>query len=454
MSSQLPALEKTDRAARGTRLWIPGSAALIVALGLLLGIRWWLEARSHVSTDDAFIQATMVQAAPKVGGRISQVLADTGDRVRRDQPLARLETEDLEASARKAAAAAEARKKDVLQAEAALRHEERQVASRNAGAEAAVEGSDLRVKQALTAAALEEQRVAGELRRAHAALSAARADVAKARADLARMEGLFSHGAVAAQQLDAARNAAADAEARSEAAQAEVSLAESAHAQIDMKRQEIGVSRASARQARAALQEAEAAHLQVALRQAQLEGAYAQAKEAEEGLRLARIALQNAEIRSPADGVVAQKLAEPGEMAAVGQPLFALTEETGKNSVWVVANLKETEIRGVRVGQPVEFTLDAHPGVTFRGSVAEIRAGTQSQFSLIPADQPSGSFTKVTQRIPVKIAIESDKGRRLVPGMSAVVRIDVGRPYSTKSGIAAPKTGASSASTASAFRGR
>ncbi len=396
----------------------------------------------------------MVQVAPKAGGRISQVLADTGDRVRRGQLLAHLETEDLEASVRKAQAAATASGKDVLQAEAALHYESKEVASRNAGAEAAVEGSDLRVRQALTAATLEEGQIANRLRQARAALSAAEADQTKAQADLARMESLFSQGAVSAQQRDAARNAASDTEARTEAARAEAALAESERAQIGIRRQEIGASRASARQARAALQEADAAHLQVAVRQAQLEAAQAQAEEAEEALRLARIALQNAVIRSPVDGVVAQKLAEPGEMVAVGQPLFTLTEETGKNSVWVVANLKETEIRRVRVRQPVEFTVDAHPGVVFRGSVAEIRAGTQSQFSLIPAEQPSGSFTKVTQRIPVKIAIESNKGRRLVPGMSAVVRIDVGRPSSTESGIAAHKTRASSGPTDSALSGR
>ena len=340
---------------------------------------------------------------------------------------------------RKAEAAAAAKRKDVLQAEAAVAYERRQVASLNAGAEAAVEGSDLRVKQALTAAALEERRVTNRLRQARAAAVAAKADLTKVRADLARMESLFSQGAAAAQQRDAAANAVADAEARAEAAQAGVALAESERAQIEIKRQEIGASRASARQARAALQGAEAAHLQVALRGAQLEAAQAQAKEAQEALRLARITLQNAETRSPADGVVAERLAEPGEMVAVGQPLFTLTKETGKNSVWVVANLKETQVRGVRVGQPAEFTLDAYPGVVFRGRVVEIRAGTQDQFSLIPAQQPSGSFTKVTQRIPVKIAVESDKGHRLVPGMSAVVRIDVSRPRQTKSETAAPK---------------
>ena len=92
MSSQLPAFEKTHRAARGAKPWLSGIAILIVATGIALGVRWWLSARSHVSTDDAFVQATMVQVAPKVGGRMEQVLVTTGDRVRRGQVLARLET--------------------------------------------------------------------------------------------------------------------------------------------------------------------------------------------------------------------------------------------------------------------------------------------------------------------------------------------------------------------------
>jgi membrane fusion protein (multidrug efflux system) len=174
-----------------------------------------------------------------------------------------------------------------------------------------------------------------------------------------------------------------------------------------------------------------------------VEAALAQAKEAEESLRLARIALQNAEIRSPAAGVVAQKLVEPGEMAAVGQPLFTITRDTGRGSVWVVANLEETKIRRVRVGQPATFAVDAYPGVIFHGRVIEIRAGTQDQFSLIPAQQPSGSFTKVTQRVPVKIALEGDQGRGLVPGMSAVVSIDVGRTRHEMTAGAARKTAAS-----------
>ena len=454
MSAQAPACGMNERTRRRPRPWGLAVPILLVAVGIAFGVRWWLSTRSRVTTDDACVEATMLQVAPKIGGRVQQVLVSTGDRVARGQLLARLETEDLEAGVRKAEAAAAAKRKDVLQAAAAVTYERRQVASLNAGAEAAVEGSDLRVKQALTAAALEERRVTNRLRQARAAAVAAKADLTKVQADLARMESLFSQGAVAAQQRDAAANAVADAEARAETAQAEVALAESERAQIEIKRQEIGASRASARQARATLQGAQAAHLQVVLRRAQMEAAQAQAKEAEEALRLARITLLNAEIHSPADGVVAERLAEPGEMVGLGQPLFTITRDTGRDSVWVVANLKETQVRGVRVGQPAECTVDAYPGLVFRGRVVEIRAGTQEQFSLIPAQQPSGSFTKVTQRIPVKIAVESDHGPRLVPGMSAVVRIEVGRPYWTKSGTAAHKTVASPASTNSPLQSR
>jgi membrane fusion protein (multidrug efflux system) len=417
-----------------------------VAVGIAFGVRWWLHARSHVSTDDALVEATMLQVAPKIGGRILDVLASTGDRVTQGQLLARLETDDLEASVRKAEAGAAARWKDVLQAEAALSYESRAVASRNVGAEAAVQGSDLRVRQALTTAALEERRTSNRLRQARAGLAAAQADQAKAKADLDRMESLFSQGAVSAQQRDAAGNAAANTQAKVEVALADVALAEAERVQVDIKRREIETSRAAAREAKAALSGAQAAHLQVALRRAQLEAALAQAKEAEESLRLARIALQNAEIRSPAAGVVAQKLVEPGEMVAVGQPLFTVTRDTGRGSVWVVANLEETKIRRVRVGQPVTLTVDAYPGVILHGRVIEIRAGTQDQFSLIPAQQPSGSFTKVTQRVPVKIALEGDQGRRLVPGMSVVVSIDVGRTRHEMTAAAARKTAASSGS--------
>jgi hypothetical protein len=174
---------------------------------------------------------------------------------------------------------------------------------------------------------------------------------------------------------------------------------------------------------------------------AALDATQARTSEAEQALRLAQITLENAEIRSPADGVVAQRLAEPGEMVAVGQPILTITEHSGPLSEWIIAKFEETKIRRVKVGQPAEFRVDAYPGRAFRGHVVEVRAATQSQFSLIPAQQSSGSFTKVTQRIPVKIVIDDD-GARLSPGMSGVESIDVsGGAAKSDKAAARPMTG-------------
>jgi membrane fusion protein (multidrug efflux system) len=396
----------------------------------------------------------MLQVAPKLGGRVIQVLAQTGDRVARGQVLVRLETDDLEANVRKAEAAAAAKRKDVLQAETALGFESRDVASQNARAEAAANGSDLRMRQAVTAAFLEEQQVTNQLRQAHAALVAAEADRAKAQADLGRMEKLFSEGAVSAQQQDEARNAETDARAKVDAAQAAVASAEAERAQITIKRQDIDVSRAGSREAKAALSSARAARMQVGVRRAQLEAALAQVKEADQELRLAQIALENAEIRSPAAGMITQRLVEPGEMVAVGQPLFTITQEGARDDAWVVANLEETQVGRVRVGDSAAVTADTYPGVVLRGRVIEIRAGTQGQFSLIPAQQTSGSFTKVTQRVPVKIALDGDSGVRLVPGMSVVVSIDVGRVSGRRTETAASQTTVSPDPSGSTRQGR
>lgn len=406
----------------------PWAMLILVALvagGVWYGARWWLYAAAHVSTDDASVDANMVQVAPKIGGRIARLLAETGSKVMRGQLVAQLHTEDLEAAVGRAAAAAAAAEQNVRQAEAGLAYARASASSQDAGAQAGLAGRQVGVSQAQTAASLEQRRVDSALRQARAALTSADADAKTAATNLQRMEYLFSQGAVSAQQRDAAGDTATAAEARLKVAEADLALAEAGRAQVKIREDDVATARAATRQAQAAVSAAAAARLQVQQAEAGLDAARAQAKGAQESLRLAKIALHDASVYSPTDGVVSQKLAEPGEMVAPGQPLFTVTQRAGPSSVWVVANLKETEIRRVRVGQPASFTVDAYPGRTFRGHVMEITAATQSQFSLIPAQQPSGSFTKVTQRIPVKISVDDNHEVRLVPGMSAVVAIDV-----------------------------
>jgi len=127
-------------------------------------------------------------------------------------------------------------------------------------------------------------------------------------------------------------------------------------------------------------------------------------------------------IKSPITGTVLKRLANPGEMVAPGQAVVMVAD---LRQVYITANVEETDLGKVRPGQFVEFTVDSFPGVRFTGRVQQIGEATAATFSLLPTRTTSGTFTKVVQRVPVKITIDDYHGRRLLPGLSAVVRIHV-----------------------------
>jgi membrane fusion protein, multidrug efflux system len=209
---------------------------------------------------------------------------------------------------------------------------------------------------------------------ADAAVAQAQANALKARADLSRMEPLAQQDIVSGQQLDAARAAAAAADAQLAAAQAALAGADA----------RVAASRASRDQA--ALQ------------------------------------LSYTRITAPTTGVVSKKTAEVGQLVQPGQPLMAVVP---LQDVWVVANLKETETADVTPGDPAEVTVDAYPGRHFRGTVESLSPATGAKFSLLPPDNATGNFTKVVQRVPVRIRLAGpvDPAHPLRPGMSAVVTI-------------------------------
>jgi membrane fusion protein, multidrug efflux system len=136
--------------------------------------------------------------------------------------------------------------------------------------------------------------------------------------------------------------------------------------------------------------------------------------------------LKNTRLYAPADGVVSRRWLLPGDVVQPSQSVFTLT--INKN-LWIVAFLEETKTSAVHIGQSVRFTIDAFPGVKFHGKVFLLGSATASVFSLIPANNASGNFTKVTQRIPVKISIDGTDGNKeisgynIVSGMSAEVKI-------------------------------
>ncbi|PZE19914.1 efflux RND transporter periplasmic adaptor subunit [Paenibacillus xerothermodurans] len=132
--------------------------------------------------------------------------------------------------------------------------------------------------------------------------------------------------------------------------------------------------------------------------------------------------LDQAALRSPISGTVIKTMAKAGEVVSPGQTIAMVVN---KKELYVTANIEEVDIHRVQVGQTVEFTVDTFAGSTLSGKVIEIGEATASTFSLLPATNTSGNFTKITQRMPIKISIDDQQGLGLSPGMSAVIKIHV-----------------------------
>jgi len=224
-----------------------------------------------------------------------------------------------------------------------------------------------------------------------ATVANARAQCEKAAADLHRSAALVTDGSVSESELDATR--AADAQARAALAEANATLQIS---QQDL--QTVLVNRGS------------------------LEAAV---KNANSAIQLARIDLSNTRITAPRDGQLGQIGVRLGAFVNSGAQLMALVPKPR----WIIANMKETQMANVRLGQPVAFTVDAQEHRKMRGHVQRISPAAGSEFSLLPADNATGNFVKIAQRIPVRITIDNDQGAvdSLRPGMSVVVSIDTSK---------------------------
>jgi len=176
----------------------------------------------------------------------------------------------------------------------------------------------------------------------------------------------------------------------------------------------------------AAVAQLEASRAQLAVSKAQIESATLTIKTASAQIGTIETSLCNTRISSPAGGRIAKRWLLPGDVVQPGQSVFTITKDS---LLWVAAYYEETKVGGIHEKQMAEFTVDAFPGVKFLGKVYEIGTNTAAQFSLIPPNNASGNFTKVTQRIPVKISIDHCDSKdttvmhRLVSGMSVVVKI-------------------------------
>ena len=224
---------------------------------------------------------------------------------------------------------------------------------------------------------------------ADAQIQAALANQRKANADLARMRDLVAKQIVSAQQLDAAQAAAAAAAADVESLQRQAAAAGGA----------VQNAQAGVRLAQAKLQAEQAA------------------------LDNAKLQLGYTDVQAPETGTISKKQVEIGQLVQPGQTMMSIVADTG---TWVTANFKETQLNKMVVGQPVAFEVDAYPGCEAVGKLQSLSGATGARFALLPPDNATGNFTKVVQRLPVRVAITKGCGasRPLRPGMSIVAHVD------------------------------
>ncbi|MBE9606221.1 HlyD family secretion protein [Acetobacteraceae bacterium H6797] len=350
----------------GRRTLVVSAMALAAAAG---GAIWITKPPSSESTDDAYVSADATTIAPRVRGLVKAVLVTDNQPVRAGDPLVRIDSEEFDAKVQAARA-------DLADAEA-------EVASARA---------------ALTSLAAEERLASANVEAARTSIRSSSAEAARAEADRRRYEALVNTGAVARRDADTYRAAAISAEQASARAKAMLEVSE----------REVEVTSAKRASLEAALQKAVAQRLR-----------------AQAALDLALQDQRHTTVRAAIDGVVGNRQVRVGDYIQPGSRLLSLVP---LHDLYVTANFKETQTRDMRVGQPAHIEVDAL-GRTLEGHVESLAPGSGSTFSLLPFEPGTGNFTKIVQRVPVRIVFDGgqDAVAALRPGLSVTATVSVAK---------------------------
>jgi membrane fusion protein, multidrug efflux system len=341
----------------------------VVAVALFFGIRYLIESSHYETTDNAQLDGTIIPIRSSIGGFVTSVKFEDNNTVKKGQLLVTIDDADPKAKQ--------------AQAEAALQYAQSNIGALQTTAQASQQNAQATVSNAASL---------------QANIASAQARQTQAQADYDRANNLFKEGATTRAQLDAAQAAL-------DVARAQVTSAQNAY-------------RASTVQSGGAFSQASAQGRQVNLAQALV-------RQREAELILANTQVAYTQVTSPANGIISKKSVDPGQFISVGSPIASIVD---KDDLWVTANFKETQMENIRVGQEVEIELDAYPGLKVTGQVESIGGATGARFSLLPPDNATGNFVKVTQRVPVRIKITGypkDKAEVLLPGLSTFVRVRV-----------------------------
>ena len=432
------------------RLIIAGVGVLVLAAALIFGVPWLRLTLNTVSTDDAYVNSHVTFVAARVSGQIASVLVDDNNRVHKGDLLAQLDKEPFEDAVAVKKAAVDTANADLQAATAAVRGVEAQARSLRFKLQNAIEGVDNRV---------------AELHARVAALNKNNATLKLAQLDFDRAKQLLPNQTISQQEYDRRQAALSVAQADVTQAMADVHQirvalglpAQPESGNLDEVPPDLDQTFSSVREAQAALIQT-AAQLNVAHSYEQLpkqmveqfekldqgdvdrtlagltagapavKQAEAKVEAAKRDLVQAELNLRYCNVVAEIDGVVTRRNVNPGNNVQVGQNLMAIRS---LSDIWVDANFKETQLRDLRIGQPVDLYVDMYGSRhVFKGRVSGFTEGTGSTLAVLPAENATGNFVKVVQRLPVRIELEDyDPNKNpLFIGTSVVPYVYINKP--------------------------
>jgi membrane fusion protein, multidrug efflux system len=352
--------------------------ALAVFVTLVRNWNFWEGGKAEQVTDDAYVRGDLTPLSTKVTGIVSAVHVADYQQVKRGDLLLELQDSDFQAQVAQADAG-------VAAARAAIENNRRQKQLQQAKIDGALAG--VSEAQAETSVA-------------QAGIAAAQADLDRALSERHRQEALIQTNSTTPQRVEQV-----------------VATEEGAHAQLNSRRASLEQARAMLSSSQSAV-EAERRGLDVMISE-DLE-LIAGLRGAEAALTVAKVNLGYTRIYSPSDGTVGERQVRPGQLVSPGTQVISFIDKTK----WVLANYRETQLTHVKVGDSAELRIDEYPGQTIHGTVVEIAPASGSQFALLPPDNATGNFTKVIQRVPVKIALDDPKlAAKLRPGLSVTATV-------------------------------
>jgi membrane fusion protein (multidrug efflux system) len=341
---------------------------IIIIIGAVVLYFYLQYKKTHISTDDAFIDGRVHVIASKVPGTVKALLVNDNQFVKKNEPILEIDPVDYDVKVKEARAGFQAEREKLSEFQDRVNTAKRQLAE-----------------------------VIASLEAAHANVELQKANLELAKVNLQRSEFLLKKEAIPRQQYDNAKTTY-------EVAVAQVKAAQDMFKQLEAS---VETQRALIKQTESTLPTQEAQILQ---REATVKGA--------------ELNLGYTKIYAPADGYITKRTVERGNQIQAGQPLMAIVP-LGQEDIWITANYKETQLERVKPGQKVKIKVDTYPGKVFYGKVDSVTAGTGAVFSLLPPENATGNYVKIVQRIPVKIILdkETDPNHTLRIGMSVVPTI-------------------------------